>query len=84
MGAYATKTDVSSHVFGEGSFDKGIYVSVPFDLMLPRSTRTRANLAWSPLSRDGGARLNRAYMLYQMTAERGIDAIFKDPDALRD
>lgn len=84
MGAYATKTDVSSRDFGEGSFDKGIYVSVPFDLMLPRSTRTRANLSWSPLSRDGGARLNRSYTLYQMTTERGMDAFFKNPDALRD
>lgn len=84
MGAYATKTDVSARAFGEGSFDKGIYVSVPFDLMLPRSTRNRATLAWSPLSRDGGARLSRSYMLYQMTTERGMDAIFKNPDALLD
>lgn len=84
MGAYATRTDVSARTFGEGSFDKGIYVSVPFDLMLPRSTRTRANLTWSPLSRDGGARLSRSYMLYQMTNERGPDAIFKNPDTLLD
>ena len=84
MGAYATKTDVSTQAFGEGSFDKGIHVSVPFDLMLPRSTRTRANLSWSPLSRDGGARLSRSYMLYPMTSERGMDALFRNPDALRD
>ena len=84
MGAYATKTNVSASDFGEGSFDKGILVSVPFDLMLPRSSRTRANLAWSPLSRDGGARLSRRYMLYPMTNEHGIDAVFAHPEAMRD
>ncbi|KRG61363.1 hypothetical protein ABB27_19040, partial [Stenotrophomonas terrae] len=84
MGAYATKTNVSASDFGEGSFDKGIFVSVPFDLMLPRSSRTRANLAWSPLSRDGGARLSRRYALYPMTNERSIDALFAHPEAMRD
>jgi len=76
MGAYATKTDVSSKDFGEGSFDKGIYVSVPFDFLLPRSTRARANFAWNPLYRDGGARLARSYGLYQMTSERDPEFFF--------
>jgi len=76
MGAYATKTDVSSTDFGEGSFDKGIFVSVPFDFMLPRSTRARANFTWNPLYRDGGARLARSYGLYQMTSERDPDFFF--------
>lgn len=70
MGAYATKTNVSSREFGEGSFDKGIYVSVPVDLLLPRSSRERAVLWWQPLVRDGGARLWRRYSLYRMTGER--------------
>ncbi len=76
MGAYATKTDVSSEDFGEGSFDKGIYISVPFDFLLPRSTRARANFTWNPLYRDGGARLARSYGLYQMTSERDPDFFF--------
>lgn len=76
MGAYATKTDVSSAEFGEGSFDKGIFVSVPFDFLLPRSTRARANFAWNPLYRDGGARLARSYSLYQTTSERDPDFFF--------
>ncbi|OFS92347.1 hypothetical protein HMPREF3113_12595 [Stenotrophomonas sp. HMSC10F06] len=76
MGAYATKTDVSSYQFGEGSFDKGIYLSVPFDFLLPRSTRARANFLWNPLYRDGGARLGRAYGLYQTTSERDPEFFF--------
>lgn len=77
MGAYATKTNVSSEEFGEGSFDKGIYFSVPMDFLLPRSTRGRATVVWSPLTRDGGARLARRYSLYQLTGERDTD-LFRD------
>ncbi|SEV93288.1 YjbH domain-containing protein [Luteibacter sp. 329MFSha] len=68
MGAYATITNKSgSRGYGEGSFDKGIYVSVPFDLLLPHSSRSRATLLWQPLIRDGGARLNKRYTLYTLT-----------------
>lgn len=70
MGAYATKTDVSSRDFGEGSFDKGIYFSIPMDNILPRSTRGRATINWNPLIRDGGAMLARKYPLYNVTGER--------------
>ncbi|MGI4816073.1 MAG: YjbH domain-containing protein [Janthinobacterium lividum] len=67
IGAYATKTNVSSAQFGEGSFDKGIYVLIPFDAILPRSTGGVANLRWDPLTRDGGAMLQRQYPLYDLT-----------------
>ncbi|WP_243047937.1 YjbH domain-containing protein [Dyella sp. RRB7] len=73
MGAYATRTNVSAQQFGEGSFDKGIYVSIPFDLMLPRSTISRATFVWDPLIRDGGARLSRRYSLYSLTSDRDFD-----------
>ena len=73
MGAYATKTNVSAAQFGEGSFDKGIYVSIPFDLMLPRSTLSRATFVWDPLIRDGGASLGRRYSLYSLTSDRDLD-----------
>ncbi|GAB2797931.1 hypothetical protein GCM10027021_20960 [Dyella kyungheensis] len=73
MGAYATKTNVSAEQFGEGSFDKGIYLSIPFDLMLPRSTRASASFVWDPLIRDGGAMLSRRYSLYSLTSDRDLD-----------
>ena len=73
MGVWATLTNVSSEDFGEGSFDKGFYISIPFDLMLPRSTTSRANLVWQPLIRDGGAMLNRRYDLYGLTSARDPD-----------
>ncbi|MFM1908894.1 MAG: hypothetical protein RLZZ591_2571 [Pseudomonadota bacterium] len=76
LGGYATKTNLSAAQFGEGSFDKGLYVNIPFDAMLPRSTAGNANIAWSPLTRDGGARLNRRFPLFDTTKLR-------DPRALQ-
>lgn len=75
IGAWATKTDVSAEEFGEGSFDKGIYVSIPFDAMMTRSGGSTANLIWQPLTRDGGARLNRAYKLYDLTGTRSGETL---------
>ncbi len=70
IGAWATKTNVSADQFGEGSFDKGIYVTIPFDLMLPKSAPGNANLIWNPLTRDGGARLDRKLSLFDLTNQR--------------
>ncbi|WP_373424266.1 YjbH domain-containing protein [Variovorax boronicumulans] len=70
VGVYATKTNVSAAQFGEGSFDKGIYISVPFDAFLPKSSRFSAGFTWSPLTRDGGAKLGRINPLYDMTSVR--------------
>jgi hypothetical protein len=78
MGAYATLTNKSGKQTGEGSFDKGIYFSIPFDLLLPRSSRARASFMWEPLLRDGGARLNRRYSLYDMTSDRDSDLFEKN------
>ncbi|WP_028920567.1 YjbH domain-containing protein [Pseudoxanthomonas suwonensis] len=79
MGAWATRTNVSSEEFGEGSFDKGIFVTIPFDHLLPRSVPGRFNLVWNPLVRDGGARLSRPYSLYGMTGERDRRSFFNEP-----
>jgi hypothetical protein len=79
MGAYATITNKSGSAgYGEGSFDKGIYVSIPFDLLLPRSSRNRATLLWQPLQRDGGARLNKRYTLYTLTNDLDSDLFDKN------
>ena len=67
MGAWATKTNVSAEQFGEGSFDKGIFITIPFDLMFPKTSADGARFVWNPLTRDGGARLNRSISLYDLT-----------------
>ena len=70
MGAFATKTNISAEQFGEGSFDKGIFLNIPFDAMLARSTGTVGNWTWKPLTRDGGAILARSTPLYGITRAR--------------
>lgn len=67
IGVWATKTNVSVEQFGEGSFDKGIYLNIPLDALLPRSTPSMATFVWSPLTRDGGARLSRRFALFDLT-----------------
>jgi len=84
IGAYATKTDVSAEEFGEGSFDKGIYVEIPFDAFLTRSSGSVANILWQPLLRDGGARLERAFPLIDLTrAQAGDTLAFGPPKTKR-
>lgn len=72
MGAWATKTNVSAQRFGEGSFDKGLYLRIPFDVMTTTRTGNVANLVYNPLTRDGGARLNREFTLYGATVGRSL------------
>lgn len=65
VGAYATLTDVSFKDFGEGSFDKGITLTVPFDWLLGKPTMQRADITLQPVLRDGGARLDLPNRLYE-------------------
>lgn len=83
IGAYATKTDVSAEEFGEGSFDKGIYVDIPFDAFLTRSSGTVAHILWQPLLRDGGARLLRAFPLIDLTRSQAGDTLAFGPPAAK-
>ncbi|WP_433739629.1 YjbH domain-containing protein [Pseudomonas putida] len=78
FGAWATITTATGAEYGEGSFDKGVYLSIPFDEMMSMSTMRRANLVWSPLTRDGGARLNRSFQLHSMTDSRDTDLFYRN------
>jgi hypothetical protein len=56
-GIYFTRTNVSAELFGEGSFDKGFYFQVPMDLFSKNYNGNYSNFKLSPLTRDGGAKL---------------------------
>ncbi len=58
LGFYATKTDISAFEFGEGSFDKGIYFSIPLDAVSSKYRKSNARFVWKNLTRDGGAFLS--------------------------
>ncbi|RJL05786.1 YjbH domain-containing protein, partial [Paracoccus siganidrum] len=64
VGAYATKTDMSAEEFGEGSFDKGIMLSIPLGWATGQPSRERVSTTLRSLSRDGGAQLNVNGRLY--------------------
>ena len=42
LGFFATKTDISAFEFGEGSFDKGIYFSIPLDVVSSKYRKDNA------------------------------------------
>lgn len=70
VGAFAAFTDVSADEYGEGSFTKGFYLSIPFDLFSLKSSKGRGRLPWIPIARDGGQPLVRPVTLYGTTSER--------------
>lgn len=69
-GAFATFTDMSAEEYGEGSYSKGFYISIPFDIMTVKPSNNRATISWMPLTRDGGQMLNRKYQLFGVTDAR--------------
>lgn len=70
VGAYVAKTNLSAEEYGEGSYTKGFYVSIPFDVMTIKPSRGRTFLSWEPLTRDGGQMLGRKYNLFDITDAR--------------
>ena len=49
----AELTDVTEDDFGEGSFDKGVSVEIPFRWTVPFETRANNTIALTSVSRDG-------------------------------
>ncbi|MBN9546616.1 MAG: YjbH domain-containing protein [Alphaproteobacteria bacterium] len=67
IGAFFTKTNVSSEQFGEGSFDKGIIIRIPLGWSLPIETQGVWGVDLRPIQRDGGQRLLGDAVLYDET-----------------
>jgi len=65
VGAFATLTDVSFDDFGEGSFDKGLKLTIPIGWLSGQPDRDRPTTVIRPVLRDGGARLNVTGRLYE-------------------
>lgn len=74
VGAFATFTDVSFSRFGEGSFDKGIFIRVPLDLFGVQ-TRSSIGTVIRPTQRDGGQRLAVDNPLWEVTRDGREDAL---------
>ncbi len=70
VGAYATFTDLTSEEYGEGSYNKGFYISIPVDIMTIKPSTSRANISWEPITRDGGQMLRKRHYLFNKTDAR--------------
>src|SRR5205823_3827058 len=81
VGGYFTKTNVSAAQFGEGSFDKGLFIYIPFDALLTSTIGATAHILYRPLLRDGGAKLSRPDTLYNLTSVRGPRTLWYRPAA---
>ncbi|MEO0664102.1 MAG: YjbH domain-containing protein [Pseudomonadota bacterium] len=78
VGAFATFTDVSAEDFGEGSFDKGIRVSIPLQSIIGRPSTQRVGRTIRPIQRDGGARVEIEDRLYERVRDGHAQAVFAD------
>ena len=75
IGGFFTLTDVPFSEFGEGSFDKGIFLTIPFNWFLPYESRSEFATMLRPLTRDGGQRLavsNRLYPIVEDMDRAGL------------
>ena len=69
IGGYFTLTDMSFDDFGEGSFDKGIRVTIPYDYFIGTPSRKSASTTVQSLTRDGGATLEVQGRLYDVVRD---------------
>lgn len=78
VGGFFTLTDVSAAEFGEGSFDKGILITVPISWFTGRPSRQSASTTLRPVQRDGGARLNVSNRLYDQIRDGHLTDLTND------
>ena len=78
LGIFATKTNVSSEEFGEGSFDKGFYFQIPTDLFLPNYQTGNISFGLHPLTKDGGALLYNHNALWGLLGNADRTGLLRD------
>ncbi len=84
LGIFATKTDLSAEEFGEGSFDKGFYISVPTQLFYSDFRSGVISFGLHPLTKDGGAILNKHNSLIGILGDSSSSSIIRDWDKIID
>jgi hypothetical protein len=69
IGAMAALTNCDASCVGGGSFNKGIYFTMPMDMFyIKSSTRGKSTYGWSPLTKDAGTRIE-AGSLYNLVSD---------------
>ena len=72
VGGFFTLTDASFQDFGEGSFDKGIFMTIPFNSVLPYETNGSVSETIKPIQGDGGAKLTVNDRLYELVNDKSL------------
>lgn len=75
IGAFFTKTNITSQQFGEGSFDKGIVIRIPLGWALPIETQGAWGIDLRPVQRDGGQRLENDATLFEETRRTSLPGL---------
>jgi len=78
LGVFATKTNVSAEEFGEGSFDKGFYFSIPTELFYSDHRTGNITFGMHPLTKDGGALLNQHNSLFSILGDSNRASVIRD------
>lgn len=78
VGGFFTLTDVSSTDFGEGSFDKGIVLTVPVKWFIGTASKRTISTTIRPIQRDGGARLSVPGRLYEQVRKGDQNSLSND------
>tara|TARA_B100001559_G_scaffold40408_1_gene30032 strand:+ start:6065 stop:8188 length:2124 start_codon:yes stop_codon:yes gene_type:complete len=82
LGVFATKTSLSAEEFGEGSFDKGFYISVPTSLFYADYRTGIITFGLHPLTKDGGAVLTKHNELISIVGDQNRNSMTRDWDYL--
>ena len=84
LGIFATQTSLSAEEFGEGSFDKGFYFSIPTSLFYSDFRTGNISFGLHPLTKDGGSFLIQHHSLFSILGDSNQDSILRDWSDLLD
>ncbi len=82
VGVFASKTSLSAEEFGEGSFDKGFYISIPTSLFYTDYRTGIITFGLHPLTKDGGAVLVKHNELISIVGDQNRNSMIRDWDYL--
>lgn len=78
IGAFFTLTDISKEEFGEGTFDKGFYFSMPVESFFTTYSRGYTGFGLRPITRDGGADLLDEYNLWGISDQSNAFSLLRN------
>jgi len=78
LGIFASKTTLSAEEFGEGSFDKGFYLSIPTKLFYGDYSSGMISFGLHPLTKDGAALLRQHNPLFGILGDTNRASISRD------